>query len=76
MYPSLTLLPAVLIFFRTISKISGYKLIKIRRIIASQIETDVSKWENTKYIRCCLRNGLKDEEKNKMKRMSLKNADS
>lgn len=48
-----------LIFFKTIRRISGKRLIKIRRIIASHVETEVSIWANTKYILCCFKKGLK-----------------
>lgn len=47
------------IFFKTIRRISGKRLIKIRRIIASHVETEVSIWANTKYILCCFKKGLK-----------------
>lgn len=51
------------IFFKTIRRISGKRLIKIRRIIASHVETEVSMWANTKYILCCFKKGLKTKQR-------------
>lgn len=38
--------------------ISGKRLMKIKRNIASQVDAEDIRWANTKYILCCFKKGL------------------
>lgn len=66
----LTLALLLLTFFKTIRRISGKRLINIRRIMANHVDTEDSIWANTKYILCCLRKGLEWKENTKWKKKS------
>lgn len=55
----------LLTFLKTIRRISGKRLMKIRRIIASQVDKEVTICANTKYILCCFRKGLEEKIRDK-----------
>lgn len=53
---------------RTTKRSSGSRLRRMRMMITSQADTELSMLANTKYKRCCFKNGLENKREREGKR--------